>query len=748
MSSSNKIAYALVRVSTSEQNTLSQINSLKTTAKSFGFLIPDDCIFQEKITGFDKYEHDRKSIVELRNRIDKSDPKPSAIFCWELSRLTRNSLKVSRYIAELSLQHNIPMYFLDYDIWTIIDGKENREGIQQLVGASVGVERERENIRRRTMRGRLTRAKENKYVGHLSDGYIVDEHGNIVIDTDRCEVIAQIFELYTEGKSTNQIAAYLNAQHIPTTNSYREQHSNKFKGYKATYRPKGAKVEQQRNHSNWDGSTIANILKNEWYIGLRKYRSLNDDKTSEIVELNHEPIITLDIWEEVQSIRTSKAITHNRKSSKNLNLLSGLIFCGNCGRKMYGHITGLYNHYYCSSYENGKKCGLRGVNKENTEACIYDLICTRAFNDAFEVEGTLFTSFFNLDKNTEEQIKKDIDLDKSLITNLKEEIGEREKSILTYMRQQGKYSNNQKMIDNYDSLIAEEREKINQLEKDILNAGIRIKNKKRKLQSEKGINPLLQSIQEKKDLITIQDIFNSVIDNIKVYNADANCTIIRILYQNGKQDEYIYAPRLMKNKYILLNNEHLTFLHYNESTNLIHSKYYPLDIQEGGVIIYDDGRESTTEEEAKITEAIKMVSFDHPKEVIPSDMSIEEFLQSKIVTQFSEDFPVGAFVRALRYTNKARMYERLEELSEKALEQQKHYREWRKKYNTGKPTQEPWVLRDANYDKICKERKRLYNRRYKIKNNKSLSIETKQKQLEEIEHKLEILSAQVKYLPK
>jgi NAD-dependent DNA ligase len=94
------------------------------------------------------------------------------------------------------------------------------------------------------------------------------------------------------------------------------------------------------------------------------------------------------------------------------------------------------------------------------------------------------------------------------------------------------------------------------------------------------------------------------------------------------------------------------------------------------------------------------------------------------------------------------MYERLEELSEKALEQQKHYREWRKKYNTGKPTQEPWVLRDANYDKICQERKRLYNRRYKIKNNKSLSIETKQKQLEEIEHKLEILSAQVKYLPK
>jgi UDP-2,3-diacylglucosamine pyrophosphatase LpxH len=417
---------------------------------------------------------------------------------------------------------------------------------------------------------------------------------------------------------------------------------------------------------------------------------------------------------------------------------------------MYAHITGLYNHYYCSSYENGDKCGLRGVNKENTEACIYDIICTRAFNDAFQEEGTLFTSFFNLDKKTEEQIKKDIDLDKSLITNLTEEIEERENSILTYMRQQGKYSNNQKMIDNYDSLIAEEREKINQLEKDKINAEIRIKNNKRKLQLERGINPLLQSIQEKKDLITIQEIFNSVIDNIKVYNADVNCTIIRVTYLNGKYDEFIYAPRLMRTGFLLLSNEHLNILHYDERTNLIHSDYYPLSIGLNGTIMWDDNTTRSKEEEKIIQEAKELLREKSTflLEEIPSDTTLEEYRAIQFPYQFNEDFTVDAFVRIMRDTSKVRQYERLEELSEKALEQQKHYREWRKKYNTGKPTQEPWVLRDANYDRICQERKKLYNRRYKIKNHKSLSREEKEKQLEEIQQKLDILSAQIQYLPK
>ena len=49
-----------------------------------------------------------------------------------------------------------------------------------------------------------------------------------------------------------------------------------------------------------------------------------------------------------------------------------------------------------------------------------------------------------------------------LLQKLLNEIEEEDNAILTYMRQQGKYSNNQKMIEKYDSLIVEARETINQ----------------------------------------------------------------------------------------------------------------------------------------------------------------------------------------------------------------------------------------------------------------------------------------------
>ena len=104
----NKTAFGLVRVSTSEQDFQSQKDALKKEAESFGYTIVDEReghdFFSEKITGFDKFDEDRESIVKLKEAIRHR--KPDAIFIWELSRLTRNSIKVSKYINELSLEPN------------------------------------------------------------------------------------------------------------------------------------------------------------------------------------------------------------------------------------------------------------------------------------------------------------------------------------------------------------------------------------------------------------------------------------------------------------------------------------------------------------------------------------------------------------------------------------------------------------------------------------------------------------------
>ena len=80
------------------------------------------------------------------------------------------------------------------------------------------------------------------------------------------------------------------------------------------------------------------------------------------------------------------------------------------------------------------------------------------------------------------------------------------------------------------------------------------------------------------------------------------------------------------------------------------------------------------------------------------------------------------------------------------LNQEKKYKEWRKKYNTGLPSCLPYVIKDENYADYEKNRKHLYNRKYKIKKNKSLTALQKDQQLQEIERQLDLLKAKVKYL--
>ena len=162
-----KRAFALIRVSTNEQDTASQKNSLITIANNNGYDISPDDIFEEKISGYDEDENqDRLSIIKLEEQI--SIRKPEAIFVLELSRLTRRAIKVQRYIDRLSISPKVPMYFADYDVWTL-DTKTKKtldDNIMKLVGGAKGVELERERIKTRTSRGRNAKAEKGFFVGN------------------------------------------------------------------------------------------------------------------------------------------------------------------------------------------------------------------------------------------------------------------------------------------------------------------------------------------------------------------------------------------------------------------------------------------------------------------------------------------------------------------------------------------------------------------------------------------------------
>ena len=101
-----KIAAALLRVSSNQQELESQKDDIKKVANQMGYHIPDEYFYGEKISGGkpqfikevdDKGEEtgylitaeDRKSLQELKEvcQNPKTSSQISMIFCWEISRI-------------------------------------------------------------------------------------------------------------------------------------------------------------------------------------------------------------------------------------------------------------------------------------------------------------------------------------------------------------------------------------------------------------------------------------------------------------------------------------------------------------------------------------------------------------------------------------------------------------------------------------------------------------------------------------
>ncbi|WDC83594.1 recombinase family protein [Caloramator sp. mosi_1] len=135
-------------------------------------------------------------------------------------------------------------------------------------------------------------------------GYDKDEYGDLVINPKEAEIVRRIFEDYLKGKGTFTIAKELNEENIPTVAGGR-----------------------------WQESTILNILKNEKYKGdailqkyytpdhLRKVSVRNEGVIdSYYIEDNHSPIVSREMWEQVQIeiVKRAKAKGNKAGDTKNI----------------------------------------------------------------------------------------------------------------------------------------------------------------------------------------------------------------------------------------------------------------------------------------------------------------------------------------------------------------------------------------------------------------------------------------------
>jgi len=699
-------AALICRVSTPQQIGLgleSQVVCLKNKAEKDGYEVPDNLIFQEQITGLDAHKKIRKSLQDLMSAVEKGIV--DVVYTYELTRISRDPYNLVERVKWFS-DRKIPMYIYDAELWTL--DRKNKEEIEEttnyVFGAATYGKVEAKKMKQRTMRARNELAKGGWYVGHLSDGYIAKNNGKhkrIEIDNERASVIKRVFELFIGGKSTDEIAEILNNGNIPTTNKYRLL--SPYFEYKDMYRKGG--LEYDRNDVRWQGSQIGQILSNEWYVGVRSY---NGEK----YEVPR--IISEEVWQKTIEIRTKRAAQFrtNREKRKHNYLLANYFFCGNCGRKMYGHTTGQNNHYFCSSYEEGKKCGLQGVCKENIEAIVCDIIKQRAIGHLISRKSDVSSEFFKLNPEKAETAKKRIKELRDLVKGEEKAVEnyENRRMQLYSMMADGKdKATIEKLLAQDDSKQAEHQKKINEL-------SLEIESAQKRLNAGQNVDKIINSIENTNDFKTLRQLIERTISRIEIYNVDKSISVIKLLYLNDKEDMFIYSYRLLKDKYITL--------------QYAPREVVPIDI--------DIATKSIVISKGRI--AFKGNTFVFSDDEDDKDENVKWFSQSMTIRDFVLNARKG-FPFLYHYDRTL-----FEEDDDRKSAQIAKYKEWRKKYNNGLPTTLPYVVHDGNYEEYLAQRKHLYNRKYKIKKNKRLNAEQKEEMLEEIDKELSLLKAKVKYL--
>lgn len=724
-----KIGCILARVSRPSQNLKSQVDDLLRIADNKGFSVPDKFIFGEKISGM--HTGFKKSLNNLLSALDIKNNHIEAVFIWEVTRLSRGAYDFVTELMQINTR-NVPVYFYDMNLWTW-DFEHNclsRENCDKLIGASIYGRQEWDKISARTKRGREITAKQGFYIGHVADGYIPikeGDHKKIEVDDNRKGVIERIFNLYIEGNSTDTIAQILNTEGVPTASKYRLSQPQFF-NYKKTYKKSnGRDIDYNRDETMWQGGQIAQIITNRWYIGERSYGG---------EKYKIHPIISKEVFSKVGMLRNKRAETFrtNRKSKKHNYLLSGYIFCGKCGRKMYGHCTGPNNHYYCSSIEEGKKCGLRGINKENAEAIIIRTILFRALNEVVMGEKGVISDFFKISEDEKRKVKNDIKNKETELKGLEGKIKECDEIRKNYLKMIGPIYDDPKkknrvedlyeLIDENDNERNEAEIKMAELKTDIIQLN-------KRLRISENIKNIADNISSLKDLATYRKLIENTIERIEVYNIDNSISYLKITYINGKEDGMIYSYPLLQDRFIyfnkdMLSKDHISFDGITSDLKIEKGYHIAFGNNGNGFMVLDD--EGLKEELSKGPEwGDKRI-----KQYYSESISIRDF-----VLQARKGYPL-----LWKYDNSLF----IEETDERRAEKSERYKEWRKKYNNGLPTCVPYVVKDGNYEEYLTQRKHLYNRKYKVKKNKRLSEEQKTEELERIDEALSLLKAKVKYL--
>ncbi|WP_407921754.1 recombinase family protein [Anaeromassilibacillus senegalensis] len=217
-------------------------------------------------------------------------------------------------------------------------------------------------------------AQQGKFLGGYAPfGYSIND-GQYIIRDDEAPVIKMIFEMYASGRSYDQILAAL---------------------------PSGLRG---RRGKPFGKNTLHEILKNERYAGtytwckrqvkyMTKWAGGGPSDRAVKIEGVIPPIVTKEIWEKVRKrMEENKHNKLNNSRRGRTYLLTGVLYCGECGAAMIGNTTTNkkgyeYKSYICGAKSRQKTCKAKNMPANDIEPLVVSLLKKSLFDQSM-IEAT------------------------------------------------------------------------------------------------------------------------------------------------------------------------------------------------------------------------------------------------------------------------------------------------------------------------------------------------------------------------
>lgn len=355
---------------TNQRNLLLQF--LKQSNYKLGDIYIDD--------GYSGSNFNRPDYKRMINDVETG--KINMIITKDLSRLGRDYVEIGNLLERYFPEKNVRYIALDDDIDTFLDNSNN----DITPFKSILNDMYARDISKKAKSSIKSRQKEGLYIsGRGMFGYDIDPENkhHLIINEEQAKIVRRIFKMCNEGLNCYKIAEILTKENIKTPAQFHNFRWRKAYNYK---------------FGIWHSSSIKMILTNEMYIGnmvqnkrttinhkLKKFRYVNPENWI-IVENTHEPIIDKELFYETQ-----KRIPKNcgRKDKKENHLLDGLLYCHECGYKIFvqGRRKSDNNCYtMCTRYKSThySDCSSHCNNYDKLESLIIKTIkdiCTKYINE-------------------------------------------------------------------------------------------------------------------------------------------------------------------------------------------------------------------------------------------------------------------------------------------------------------------------------------------------------------------------------